>query len=287
MTERDPIAIPFPYELTPPSGPPPPYGSRGSISRGRAIAVRNYFRLQEIRKYVLQKTAETGLPGQVNGPADAFRHTLLAGILVAEFGKDDALAILDAIEDRSGGRATSDPDLARQTALDHAVNVAAIEAMANVTNRAEAEATAARVIRDAIAQGGTGANGTIPYLPREDWKAFTAGPYPQLEPEWRQIPDAWSNGARDEAGRGNAAIVVDAILARPPESWSEADARKVMGDPRYWKRQEPRIAALVERSFQHRYPGTTGGPVDVDAYTRGDGTQVAAHTRAAPRSGPA
>jgi hypothetical protein len=63
-------------------------------------------------------------------------------------------------------------------------------------------------------------------------------------------------------------------------------ARKVMQDRIYTKSSHPRQAEAFEKvrkHFEHRYPSPTrGGPVQVDAYTRADGTHVTTHSRSAP-----
>ena len=51
-------------------------------------------RLDVIKREVQRAAEETGLPGWINGPADAFRHAYLAGRLRQEFGLAGAQAIL-------------------------------------------------------------------------------------------------------------------------------------------------------------------------------------------------
>lgn len=70
-----------------------------------------------------------------------------------------------------------------------------------------------------------------------------------------------------------------------------------MQDRIYRQSTHPRQAEAfkkVRKHFEHRYPAPTrggaatqsregsSGPVHVDAYTRGDGTQVTTHSRSAP-----
>jgi hypothetical protein len=261
-----------PDELTPIS--PSPYGTPESASRGFRLSVTNFWKLREIETYVKDRADNSGLRGQVNGPRYAYRHALLAGELVRNFGKEDALAILDHHESKN--RRSRSRFVREDTAMDDFVNLRAVTQMIGVTSREDAERRADEIIRAAKREGGSGTNATVPYYPRRMW--MTRGIADDSD-----IPQVWGAEPPGAQGTTRNSLLVDGILGKPAEDWSEAERRLVVGDRRYWdtKRRDPSIIARVVESYGAAYD--RNGPVEVDAYTRADGTQVAAHDRSAPR----
>jgi hypothetical protein len=77
----------------------------------------------------------------------------------------------------------------------------------------------------------------------------------------------------------------------PVENWTEDDVRAVQASRLYWQSGNPRQAEAFEKvkswfeSSETRRRDqlrTSHGPVTVDPYTRGDGTEVDGHTRSLP-----
>ena len=192
-----------------------------------------------------------------------------------EFGKEDALAILDHHE--ASTRRSDDASIRESTAMDDFVNMRSVAKMEGVTSREEVERRAEKIIRDAIREGGSGANGTVPYHPSSRWMTRGVADDSDIDPKWG-VPKSGTDGATKNS------ILVDAILGKPGADWSEEEARLVMSDPRYWhsSKREQRVADRVQDSYRSRFSNRTGGAVQVGAYTRDDGTNVTAHTRSAP-----
>lgn len=221
-------------------------------------------KLKAIRDKVLEATRRSGPPGWVNGPADTLRHVMVAAELRRQYGPVVARAILDGNEIDANSK-LSGGGFRAGTVMDHWNNGEGMDLGKGAASFEEVVERAERRTLDAIQANGRGAKNPR-YLDRRYWKTD------QGAPDTAEIPPEFAERVRARADKTGKRAEVDAILARPPESWSEAETRKAMDDPRYWKRQDARITTLVERSFRHRHPGTTDGPVEVDAYTRDDGT---------------
>lgn len=266
--------------------------------------------LRKLSDDIDQEAKATQLPGQINGPQDVYRHCLLTGELRRKFGPVAADAILNANEAKGVAIGTKDSyfekrehptagiftptyaketqlrspssreafqrDIAAQTDMDERVNDRCLKAMAGANTPEEIRARAKQLTIDAIAHGGNGEDGSLPYRDRRAWIG-----------QHKTIPAEFGGEDPGISHRGYAPTRVDDILGLPVESWTEEDRRAVMGDKRYYdpRKRDPRIVARVEKSYSHAYGSDSSGqsgPVSVDAYTRADGTQVDAHTRSRP-----
>jgi hypothetical protein len=246
----------------------------------RAIMARDAFSLLSLEKRLITEAEASGLPGLASGPGDVYRHALLAGELTLRYGPDRANELLELNEkEKIFGVVPYGPMSDIDTAMDRTVNPMLVEAMRGAKTPEDVRRIARQQTLEAIRNNGTGANGSIPYLPEHHWhpKRFRDGRHPtEIPREWRPLGDR-----RGELGINPR--LANMALDVPFELWTQAHVRAVMQDPRYYRDHPERKArtALVTRWFEAKYDG---GPVQVDAYTRGDGTQVAAHTRASPRA---
>lgn len=249
----------------------------------RAIADHRSGALGNLQTELIQESGRTGLPGLENGPADLYRHCVLAGELRLRYGERTANTILNANE-ASGlvsgtisavGSIQTLRNVRDGTIMDKIVNDRCLGAMAEAETPSDVRRIAAEKTRQAIRNEGTGRNGSLPYLPQSMWNP----------PNQTRIPREWGGGDPNKPHRGYEPAVVDAILARAPGTWTDGEARLVMADPRYYdpRRRDATVIERVTESFRLRYDGPNGGPIRVDAYTRADGTQVPAHTRSAPK----
>jgi hypothetical protein len=235
-------------------------------------------RLEAIKNEVEQATDATGLPGWINGPADAFRHAYLAGRLRQEFGYVRAQAILGANEAKGLFQGRNEPYATLEaTVMDHQINQKGLDFAAGISSPAELQDVLAEAMKKGIENGGADRPGALHWLPPSKWKTR------QGHPETRPIPPNWRRGAGWQIDRARDVALAAEAMELPTDAWSEAHVRAVMRDKRYYSDHPERKAraALVTRWFEKKYDG---GPVHVSAHTRGDGIQVAAHTRSNPRA---
>jgi hypothetical protein len=253
---------------------------RRRISIGaKAIAYRDREIIRTLGRDLVGEARRTGLPGRINGPQDVYRHLTFAGELTLRYGSAMADQILEINEmkEYSGGiRYGVNTDIG--TTMDRTVNPMAIKAMRGVKTPQDVRRVARALTIESVRNNGSGANGSIPYLPEHLW---TSDPRPDggdrnaIPPDWRPR-GLWP---------GNAGInprLADMALEVPVEQWTEAHLRAVMQDRRYFREHRERQArtARVARYLEAKH----GGPIQVGAYTRSDGTPVAAHTRASVRA---
>jgi hypothetical protein len=198
--------------------------------------------LEDLEKRITQEAAATGLPGRENGPQDVHRHCLLAGEPRLRFGTDGANDVLNANELRGIWRG-----LSRHADLGNLAAQTANDKLVNdrclaAMKPARTEEDVRRIAREKTLEA-------IRY--GGDGRRGSL-PYGARE-TWvggQSFPEEWG-GARSEGPHpGYAPFAVDRII------------RRLNGGG--------------------RGSGGNGGPVDVAAYTRADGTQVPAHTRSAP-----
>lgn len=186
----------------------------------------------------------------------------------------------------------SDDPTQRQTAADRAMddhnNVIGVVIGRTANSYEEVVERAKAEIAKAIENNGSGKDGTAKWLDPSQWKDSNGQPDPRPIPNnWNQPKAPEQTGDAEGAAEPRAARMAS-ILAKPGRDWSDDDARFVMNDRRYWdpSRQDPALIERVNDSFHQRFDGPNGGPIQVDAYMRADGTQVAAHTRAEPQRRP-
>jgi hypothetical protein len=264
----------------PPNNPP---SRHPSTLEGLPRAIRDWMGtgMAQLSREIASEARRTRLPGVVNGPQDVYRHCILAGELRLRYGRDAASTILNAnevdgyVRGITGGGLQTRYEVAAQTKMDKLVNDRCLAAMRHAETPEDVRRIAHNLTRQALAHGGTGRNGTLPYRDRRTWTGSDTA-----------IPDEFGGEDPENAHPGFAPVAVEDILRRDTETWTEADRRAVIADPRYHdpKKRDPAIVARVTRSYELAYPSTGpgGSPIEVDAYSRADGTQVDAHTRRAP-----
>jgi hypothetical protein len=126
------------------------------------------------------------------------------------------------------------------------------------------ERAAAEILKG-IENGGTGKDGSPRWLDPSQWKTPN-GPDPRPIPENRGRPPQ-SGEAPGQDGSGDGAepraISTAAILRKPGRDWTDAEARFVMNDPRYWDRRhkDPALIERVSDSFHQRFDGPNGAPI--------------------------
>lgn len=232
----------------------------------------------ELEEAVAQNARQTSYPGANNGPADAYRHMFGIAEVQRRSSQTVARTVGTANEiDRKTWRLKTDAG----SQMDLHNNRIGERIGRAARNTAEVEALVHAEVRAAAIEGGTGKNGAAIYLAPENWTGDGN----------RTTPIVWP--PHDLAGSSE----VERILGKPTRLWTADDARKVMQDRIYRQSTHPRQAEAFEKvrkHFEHRYPAPTrgrptaqsgaggGGPIHVDAYTRGDGTKVTTHSRSAP-----
>jgi hypothetical protein len=225
--------------------------------------------IDKIKDDAAEKARKTSLPGETDGPADAYRHIVGIAELTRREGarKANAIGTFNEITTLFSDASQMDlhnNDIGRRIGKD-------------ATSSEEIERRAMAEIRAAVIEGGTGKNGTAVYLPEREWRDRDA----------RKAGLVWPLPGFAKSSQ------VERDLASPPESWSDAVRERVMRDQIYWDTNHPRQAEAFEavrRSFEHRPDKSeprsgdtgTGGPVNVRSYKRDDGTKVDAHSRSAP-----
>jgi len=242
---------------------------------------------------VLTATTNSGLPGWLDGPADAYRHALLSAELTRVHGTAKAQAIL-ALNEVSGvvvGIGTP-IETAHSTIMDTQVNLRAGRLGEGAKSFEEVERRVAAEIARSIEANGSGANKTLPYMSRDKWRNKDGGPEAsEIPPDWVRKNRAERQGNLSSGPASRRAAIAEA-LGKSDADWTEEDARAVMDDPRYyaWSHADKEaLHARVRGYYARAYPNvagtksSSGGPVQVDSYVRGDGTPVTAHSRAAPR----
>ncbi|MFM7347002.1 MAG: hypothetical protein ACKO1J_16730 [Tagaea sp.] len=246
-----------------------------------------------IHSWAVEEARNSGLPGWTGGPADAYRHLVGAAELARQYGPTVAWTILEANEFKGSslpGYAQTDAD----KAMDRHHNLAGVEFGMWAKSREEIAQWAKDQISKTHEANEKGEKGPAVFLPPSEWRERPVGPNDTPPTNW---PPKWGGeGDRSDGDAGNSeSKAMDAhssfanrALAKRDEDWTKEDARAVMNDPRYfgWSHPDQKaIGARVQRYFERAASETMdgGGTVQVAAYTRDDGTQVDAHTRAPPQ----
>jgi hypothetical protein len=224
----------------------------------------------------------TGPPGHVSGPNDALRHIIGSAELTRNYGPLPAWAMLEFNELKASNSAPlgTKPQPAEDAAMDRHNNEIGIKIGRDAKSIEEIIERAKEAVQEGIANQGSGKDGGPVWLAPSEWKD------PNGKHDPRPIPEDWKDDGADAGKAAPLSHRTDAILRKPGDTWTEEEARHVMSDPRYWnsRRRDLRIAARVEESYKMRYGASHGGPIQVAAFTRADGTAVAAHSRATPRA---
>ena len=248
-------------------------------------ARERYAKIDQAVDPARSESLNSGLPGNHNGPGDAYRHIIGAAEITRRFGEATARVALETHEIQ--GRLKGDPP--EEGAMDRHNNEIGIRIGREAKSPDEVIDRAREKI-DATAGGDQGKD--VPkWLPEEkwggggtnwppEWKATDTGDYKlggaeHRYPGWRGDPDF------DETGDP---------LARPVDTWSEDDIAAVMNSDAYFRSWDPdyeAIGKLVYRWHEHFYGN---GPTRRDANgqiipirpipANRDGTvQVRAHDR--------
>lgn len=253
---------------------------RRRVSTGaKMVAYRDREAIRTLGTELIREARATGLPGRANGPQDVYRHSMFAGELTLRYGSEMADQILEINEMKEypgGIRYGVKTDI--DNVMDRTVNPMAIKAMRGVKSPEEVRRRARALTIESIRNNGSGANGSIPYLPEHHWQPNIredGGDPHEIPPDWRPR-GIWP---------GNVGInprLADLALDVPVEQWTDAHLRAVTQDRRYYRDHPERQArtARVTRYLDAKH----GGSIQVSAYTRGDGTQVSAHTRSSGRA---
>jgi hypothetical protein len=241
---------------------------------------------------------ESGLPPGVGGPADAYRHLLIAGELRRRFGPLVGASLTSAYEflnDREG-----QTELNRR--MDDANN-AAVRNAADFRTFEDVQRWARGKITEAAPFNGDGLEG------RAMWHGKPRG----WQPDWSDVPllSIERGGAEHHWGPKPGTGIPGGIAAADPfervlAAWSQEDIATIMKSDAYRRSAHPDHAqaqALVRAWFERRFPagraerdagGRMGGDVpmrhgsadravQVRAHTREGGKEsVRAHTRARP-----
>jgi hypothetical protein len=227
----------------------------------------DYQRIYDISR---DAAKQSGLPGEHNGPADAFRHIVASGEAARRYGEFIASG-LGSLNEIVG-------DLNKQPAaerrMDDANNAIGIRIGIDARDFDEVLERARAAIDDAMRHDGTGTDGTAQWLPKSEWSTETPKP----------------DSGKSEHEPDTRSPTAQRALARPVDSWTQDDVRAVQNSKMYLRGDGPdrtatfaKVRHWYERQTMNEAAAKQGtGPIRVHAYVRGDGTRVASHTRSAP-----
>jgi hypothetical protein len=241
---------------------------------------------------------ESGLPQGVGGPADAYRHLLIAGELRRRFGPSigaslaSAYELLNRLEGQSGLNRHMD-DLNNDIALDGP----------DFRTFEDVQRWARGKISEAAPFNGDGQDGRVM------WHRKTARGW---QPDWSNVPllSIERGGAEHHSGLqlrsgGSGDMAADDPLDRVVAAWSKQDVATIMRSEAYRQSSHPDHAqaqALVRAWFERHHGGagargatrrmpqqaaerarSAGREVHVRAHMREGGQEhVRAHTRSWP-----
>jgi hypothetical protein len=241
---------------------------------------------------------ESGLPQDEGGPADAYRHLLIAGELRRRFGPEFGASFTRAYEFLN--------DLEGQTDLNRRmddINNAVVRNGPDFETFEDLQRWARNQITEAARFNGDGQDGRVMWHRKPDraWR-----------PDWSDVPllSIERGGAEHHWAPKPGTGVPGGIAAADPfdrvlAAWSEEDIATIMQSRAYLRSSHPDHAqahALVRAWFERKYggrparPGSGGlvrkdmsgrrgsvGAVHVRVHTREGGTErVRAHTRSWP-----
>lgn len=212
----------------------------------------------------------SGLPGRVNGPADAYRHIVWVAEMTRRMGPNGAHSYAEfhewtgqasgSLAERTGSR-REDKDLAAASAMDRRNNLLGVTIGQRARTFDEVLAMARQAIERSPRDGSGGMIGAV-WLPMERWsgRAIEGWPYPDLS----KAPTAHveAHAARGEEYR----FVNHRLSAEERRAALRAERRAD------WQR-------LLDED--ERAAGESGEAVHVRAYLR-DGHRVKSHQRSAP-----
>lgn len=215
---------------------------------------------------------QSGFPGEHNGPADAFRHIVASGEAARRYGELIASG-LGTLNELAGDLLKNQPS--EERSMDEANNAIGIRIGLDARDFDEVLARARAAIEDAMRHDGAGTDGTAQWRPKSEWSPETPKPDTQ----------------ESETEKGSRAPTAQRVLARPVDSWTQDDVRIVQNSKLYLRGEGSdrsttfaKVRRWYERQAANEASARRGaGPINVQAYVRGDGTQVASHMRSAPR----
>lgn len=229
-----------------------------------------------LKEQAVAAATASRLPGWTRGPADAFRHIAASAEATRRYGRKAAWTLGELNEQKGtwiDKQSKDDLDMDRHNnAIGRRIGATA-KSYAEIIERTKA------AIDEGVAQGGSGTENaskeaTPKWLPQEEWKGDTG----RDRSNW---PPVWKQGREGDAER---------VLSHPVAQWTEDDVHAVQ-DSKIYRRGEgaarERAFAKVRQWYEARSSGrsASNGPISVHAYTRGDGTPVAGHSRGAPHRG--
>jgi hypothetical protein len=191
----------------------------------KKAAARRIEAIGELKKHVAKEARETTYPGETNGPADAYRHILGIAELTRREGFMAASALGVANELPIPGDDYAKRSLyGADTAMDLHNNAIGQRIGMTAKSYEEAQRMTHAEIRAAAIKGGTGESGTAKFRPESEWR----------DRDERKPNIVWPLRGLAQSSE------VESILGRPPETWSEDEAQKVMKDRIYWDTNHPR-----------------------------------------------
>lgn len=263
---------------------------------------------QSVREAAAEEARLSDLPGYFEGPADAYRHIVGVAELRRRHGHATAFGIAQGNEilgfhERRLERGPRDIDgPARE--MDEHNNEIGLEIGAAAHTYAEVVRRARAAIDSAVANGGSGADGTPRWLDPGKWDEPQArrGPHRTIPVTWpSDIPslDAYRFGderfnhdpaKRPGTPRYREATLLERLADTPTSEWSEEDVRSVIRSTPYQNRAAPghetwqaRVRAYFEERAQRDGDGQGGSRRERDDACGGVAT-VRAYTRRGPSS---
>lgn len=231
------------------------------------------------------------MPGQRNGPADAYRHIIWAAEMTRRFGETGARAILETNEIKGDIMGAQPPEEADMDRHNNEIGIAIGKSGRTFDEIVDG---ARAVIDQSVPHDGSGTDSTGKWLDPSTWKGLPSEP--NWPPDWSkaQSPkDQYPYAGENNRYEGNA---IDEVIDKPVGDMSQEDIHTLMGTGAYrasghpdYQRLHRKVKAWYDQRFgsgqqrSGRDRPTGGGPVHVRAHGRDGGqTSVRAHSRSAP-----
>ncbi len=213
----------------------------------------------------------SGLPGEHNGPADAYRHILLAAELTRVHGEKTARGILENYEAHDRRQPPDEADMDRHN------NEIGIEIGNGAKTWNEVVEAARKKIMEAVRDDGRGVNGGAKWFIRSMWSGGKDQPI-DLDPA--RPPAENPYGGEEHRFKRRSDRGGDAF-DKPVADWTEDDVNAIQTSRAYRDTRHPdaeMVHAKVREWYVLRHGG---GPVHVRAHQRGE-AEVHAYDRSAP-----
>jgi hypothetical protein len=257
-----------------------------------------------VRDAAIHEALQSPLPGEINGPADAYRHIIGSAELRRRFGFAVAYATANANE--VFGTYVRGYSAASREMDDHN-NAIGLQIGGTARTYEDVVRLARAAVDAAVRTGGSGINDTPRWLPG-DWResAIRSSARRDLPVSWpdhipslagyRFAAERYGFGRIERAGtaREREAAWLERLTDTPPAEWSEADVRAVIGSTAYLNRTAPGHQTWRDRVrtyFEHRTAAEgaaeaeCSGAAQVRPYTRrgpNGPVEVSGHSRGVP-----